>query len=196
LEFGLHDKWVSRLLRFRLKEPLKGYVRTTVEQLEAADRELFNVMAAECRDGVIPDLNGARPLDAAILEAMADVEVNQHLAPLPHGRRGHDEHASGASKAKRPSAEAPDANNDNRQTRKKPNHSKEGGGKSRGRGKGRGKGPSLPAGLSGSTRSPDGSAICFGYNLGTCDDPSCSRGRHICCKCFGGHSFVSTHSAS
>ena len=28
----------------------------------------------------------------------------------------------------------------------------------------------------------EGRSICYGYNLGTCHDKACKRGRHVCCK--------------
>ena len=39
----------------------------------------------------------------------------------------------------------------------------------------------------------DGKAICFGYNLGTCHEKQCKKGRHVCCHagCFNpGHTFL------
>eukprot|EP00435_Cladocopium_sp_Y103_P014805 s2689_g3.t1 len=45
----------------------------------------------------------------------------------------------------------------------------------------------------------DGKSICYGYNLGTCHDKACKRGRHICCKpgCFSpNHNFLNHDKAS
>ena len=40
----------------------------------------------------------------------------------------------------------------------------------------------------------EGKSICYGFNLGTCKDKNCKRGRHVCCKpgCFStSHTFLS-----
>eukprot|EP00971_Amphidinium_carterae_P339648 6477575-Amphidinium_carterae.1 len=49
----------------------------------------------------------------------------------------------------------------------------------------------LPAGLKGSSTTPDGSAICFSYNLDKCpvQGVGCGRGKHVCTLCFKQHPF-------
>ena len=40
----------------------------------------------------------------------------------------------------------------------------------------------MPAKLRGGTPvDGDGKSICFGYNLGTCHEKQCKKGRHVCC---------------
>lgn len=69
-----------------------------------------------------------------------------------------------------------------------------GGGKSGKPGK-KGRGDSLPPALvPGVARTPDGTPICFAWNLGGCDKAKagqrCDRGMHVCTKigCQGNHS--------
>ena len=41
----------------------------------------------------------------------------------------------------------------------------------------------MPAQLRGGTPvDSDGKSICYGYNLGSCHDKQCKRGRHVCCR--------------
>jgi hypothetical protein len=48
----------------------------------------------------------------------------------------------------------------------------------------------LPEGLQGSSVTKGGQMICFGFNLGSRQQNNCSKGLHVCCKCFQrGHSF-------
>jgi len=52
----------------------------------------------------------------------------------------------------------------------------------------------MPAKLRGGTPvDNDGKAICFGFNLNTCHEKQCKKGRHVCCSpgCFNpGHTFL------
>ena len=52
----------------------------------------------------------------------------------------------------------------------------------------------MPAKLRGGTPvDADNKSICFGYNLGTCHDKQCRKGRHVCCHqgCFSpSHTFL------
>ena len=41
IKFGLMETWTEKLLRYRLEEPPAGYSRTSIKQLEQADRKLF-----------------------------------------------------------------------------------------------------------------------------------------------------------
>ena len=46
----------------------------------------------------------------------------------------------------------------------------------------------MPAALRGHSHvNPAGARICFGFNLGTCQTPNCTRGVHCCVKCFRNH---------
>ena len=53
----------------------------------------------------------------------------------------------------------------------------------------------MPAQLIGGVSAlEDGSPLCFGYNLGKCDQAAeeCTRGKHLCCKkgCHKRHPFI------
>jgi hypothetical protein len=58
----------------------------------------------------------------------------------------------------------------------------------------------MPVQLRGGTRvDAEGRAICYGFNLGTCHEKGCKRGRHICCHpgCFSAtHNFLNHDKAA
>jgi hypothetical protein len=67
--------------------------------------------------------------------------------------------------------------------------------KGKGKSKGSNKGPRVPYQIiqsGGVGKTPDGSNICFKYNIEGCDEAadgsSCRRGKHCCAKCFANHS--------
>ena len=68
--------------------------------------------------------------------------------------------------------------------------------KPKGKGKGKTKWePRIPQQIrdqGGKASLPSGEPICFSYNIGSCDGAmdgaKCTRGHHVCAKCFGNHS--------
>ena len=194
LEFKLHEAWAEKLFTARMRPALKGHARVTFGQMEEADRALFLRMAELTRDGVVPDSAGKRPLDDAIKLASVEPEVVQLLAQLQSGKRAWDETPHDRSGHKRQNQDKHEKTSREGKTGKGTSK----GGKSGRTGKGArtGKGPNLPEGLVGSNKTPDGSHICFAYNLGTCPDrdrPGCSKGKHLCTLCFQSHPYCGNH---
>ena len=185
LEYALHESWVTKMFTVRLRDAVPNHARVSLDQLLNADRALFARLAQMTRAGIVPTAAGVRPLDVAFPQAMADQEVIQLFAALPLA----------SSSSKRPHIPEPKEESE----KKKPKGAGRGGGKGEKKKKGDGKGdkrppPALPAGLEGSSVTPDGSHLCFGFNLGKCDKcppgKGCNRGKHQCTLCFGAHSYV------
>ena len=182
ISFEKHRDWVDKLFYKRAADPLRGHSKVTIEQLEVADRALFNRLAELCRDGIVPDGGGIRPLDTAIEKAMDEPDISHLLSQLPA--------REGALKRHEPDSGLDDRSD----SRKKHKGKGKGKGKEKGKAKGAGKGSSsqqLPGGLKGSSRTPDGASICFNFKLKKCEQNKngCPRGKHVCTKCFGSHPF-------
>ena len=194
ITFSRHEEWVDRLFTIRLRAPLSGYSRVSLEQMERADREVWRRLAELTRDGIVPDGTGNRPLDIALLTAMREPEIAQLLSsmvapsssssrrPPDSSARIQDDVARPSKKARKAAAKAAGASRPSEKGK---------GGKSGGKGgKAPGKG-GLPAGLQGTSKTPDGANICYGFQFGTCTGPSsgCPKGKHVCTKCYGPHPF-------
>eukprot|EP00435_Cladocopium_sp_Y103_P070387 s19_g35.t1 len=82
IDFKLMEAWTEKLLQARLEEPSPGLARTTMRQLELADRKLFCVLAEKTRDGIKSNIKG-RPLDAVFKESTECSEVQSLLQPRP-----------------------------------------------------------------------------------------------------------------
>ena len=189
LEFSLHEAWVTKMFTFRLRADIPHHARVSLDQLLNGDRALFSKLAQMTRSGIVPTAAGVRPLDVAFPIAMADAEVLQLFAAL----------ALPAHADKRPAELPADRSKADKKQRSESKGSGKGKGDKKKRDKGSGKGqkrppPALPAGIEGSSVTPDGSHICFGYSQGKCDQAlpgrGCSFGKHVCTICFGPHSFL------
>lgn len=188
IDFHIHEAWVEELMSARMRTPSKGCARVSVEQLEDADKALFFRLSELTRDGIIPDALGVRPLDRALPRAMVEPRIANMLANVHVG-------ASSSSAAKRERDRSDSPKRKWLRQDKGAKGAKDSGGKGKGKdkAKGAGKSAALPTGLEGSSRTPDGSHICFGYNFKTCTEQSksgCSKGKHVCTKCFKTHPFL------
>jgi hypothetical protein len=197
ISFVRHDAWVERMFTLRLRAPLTGYARVSLEQLERADKEVWRRLAEVTRDGIVPDGAGVRPLDAALDLVCLEPEIAQLLTSM-----------LAASSSKRvaeastpPHSEATVSKRQKKKQRQTLAHAAlassgsiskapPGGAPGKGKGKGAGKG-SLPAGLQGTSKTPDGANICYGFQFGTCTGPAvgCPKGKHVCTKCYANHPF-------
>jgi hypothetical protein len=173
-----------------------------------ADREVFRRLAEVTRDGIAVDPFGRMPLEAALKDVLNEPAVKLFLLPIPATRSAPGHVVAPAPKErnferrplppkakKRPAREA---------FQEDPGHRKGAkGGKADGKGKhtksskgGKADGKGMPRDLAGYSRStPDGRAICFGFNLGTCPSNAragekCDKGWHLCCmpECHADHS--------
>lgn len=181
LEYGIHQKWVDRLIKVRLTPAPHGYQATSFRQLLEADKKLFEELAHCTRAGIQTTPSG-RPLDAHFETCMNKAEVAHLLQPL----------ASKQTEVYRVEKETP--------VRAAP-YSQDGA-KGKGKGKKGNKGlqnPRMPLALVEGgcrARTNGGDPICFGYNLGTCNHPvskgRCEKGFHVCAmpKCGKHHPYI------
>ena len=145
-------------------------------QIVNADK---SVWAKLLEDGIKPrrEASGELPLDKHLLKALESYTVSFTLLPLPQQK-----------KVSTPSTPTPKAKAGVKTPFQKPS-------KGKGKSKGSNKGPRVPYQIvqaGGVGKTPDGSNICFKYNIEGCDDAadgaSCKRGKRCCAKCFGSHS--------
>jgi len=167
MEFKLMEAWNEKLMQSRLEDPSPGFSRTTMKQLELADRKLFCILAEKTREGIKTTVKG-RPLDLVFKECTESSEVLSLLQPRPG--------VAAAEKSKEPrsnSAEPPS---------KKPK--REAGKKGKGKGN-NGAFVRIPHDLlklNCVAATPKNNRICFSYNLKKCDTTGqkCSKGLHVC----------------
>ena len=100
VKFSLMKAWSEKMMQNRLEEPTAGFARTTVKQLEQADRKLFVVLGEQTRNGTKATMNG-RPIDAVFDKCMHSTEVMSILQPRPLAASKADRDAP------KPSAERP-----------------------------------------------------------------------------------------
>ena len=182
LNFSFHEQWSEALMAARLHTPPAGYLRVSISQLRDADRKLFACLSEKCNGGLKAKVSG-RPLDLVFEEVMRSSEVQHMLQPM-----------QGKSEGPRSSGSRDAAGGSPSKKQKFPSAPAKGKG-----GKSKGKGTVLPSQLlelgcvSCTTR---GTRLCFGYNLGRCDNPvsrqQCERGLHACAvrDCFKQHPAV------
>ena len=173
--YKVMEKWHDCMFRHRMREALPGYGQVTLQQLEAADKALFQGVSRACRDGIVPKSDGTKPMDEAIEKAMESADVQFHL--LPHlATKDKDKKADDDDKIKK--VEKVKKNKWDKNTEK-----------------GGGKRFPMPAGLHGGVpKNDEGDNLCFDFNLGICatQADSCPKGKHQCCrpKCFRKHAFI------
>ena len=148
-------KWVDRLFALYAQAPAPGFQKVTQAQLLRADRQAF-VRISEQVTGSLKSYAGARkPLDPLIEHLESDMTVTYFMLHIPagHGRSG-----SSADKGDK--------------DKKRPEPSAGVKGKRR---------DPVPQSLKGMrSRSPQGDAIGFGYNLVSCKQGSSCPRRHVC----------------
>jgi hypothetical protein len=176
ITYSSYSKYLTALFAHMHRDPPSGYARTSVSQLISADKAVWSKLL---EDGIKPrrDQAGVLALDSQLMKALESYQVSFALLPLPQQRKAAPSAASPKPKA---AVKTPQFN-------KTP--------KGKGKSKGSNKGPRVPYQIiqaGGVGKTPDGSNICFKYNIEGCDDASdgstCKRGKHCCAKCFGNHS--------
>ena len=178
-------KWVDRLFALYAQAPAPGFQKVTQAQLLRADRQAF-VRISEQFTGSLKSFAGAvKPLDALIERLESDMTVTYFMLPIP---AGHGQSGSGTDKGdkdkKRPEPSAGAKGNANQ------NKFQKGASKGANKGtKGKRRDP-VPQSLKGMhSRTPQGDAICFGYNLGSCKQGSSCPRKHVCAVpgCYKAH---------
>ena len=176
LEHTTHQKWVDRLIKYRMQVPPDGYARTTFKQLLEADKQLFIELSDRTRAGIQAS-GGTKPVEVAFETCMNLPEVMHHLQPLPQ-KLADTKWLSDSS--------------GNPTYRPAPYQKGKGD-----KGKGKGKGPRMPTALvemQCRSNTNAGEPICYGFNLKTCKEKvtkgRCPRGFHVCAlpKCGKHHS--------
>jgi hypothetical protein len=170
LAYHHHDKWLETILACRLEIVPAGYSRTTFQQIEAADKRLFMLLAEKTRAGLKSGPN-VRPCDQCFEECMNSTEVKTLLQPKPYAAKTKDDEPP----LKRPKTDRPSSS-----------PSGKGKGKSKGKNAG-GQNMRIPfdllnLGCTGAT--PQGHRLCFSYNLKKCSsqvqNQRCEKGLHLC----------------
>lgn len=182
VSFALMEAWSEKMMQCRLEEPSSGFARTTMKQLELADRKLFVVIGECTREGIRANSNG-RPIDAIFEKCAQSSEVLSLLQPRP-------------TVAAKQDKETPKAPQERPWKRQRTESVGKGGNKGKGKSKGSG-GARIPHELLSlgevSAATPKGARLCFGYNLKRCPHPvdkqKCERGLHCCCMkgCYRQH---------
>eukprot|EP00971_Amphidinium_carterae_P197260 3915415-Amphidinium_carterae.2 len=161
-----HNILVQLLMTELLREPLYGHQPVSHDQLRRADAEAWKVASSFITAGLQPDAQGKLPAGAALRRAAEDARVIRLLSPLPT--------TAPAKRASSPQSAGP---------QKKP----------KAKAKPQQRPAALPEGLKGASTTPDGTAICFSYNLNKCSQQNgrgCGRGRHVCTRRFKTHPYV------
>ena len=83
LSWSVHDKWITSLLNALSRSSPPGYQQVKINQLIAADREMWTILARESRGSLKPDAGGKIPLDDAVTALIHDPRVTMHLLPHP-----------------------------------------------------------------------------------------------------------------
>ena len=198
MSFDAHEKLSNLLMREYLRPAMEdGFRRVSLEQVQRADMEIFHLATTATRAGIKRTAEG-RPLDTVIPKLLDDPSVRLLLMQTQGSSKTPTKRKASASR----SGSRPKGKNSEKNRRKKEKalelkkklerYEKGGANKVRddGGGKGAGKdgkksGPRLPKQLIGKNAAkPDGTPLCFGFNLGTCKavkpGESCSKGYHGC----------------
>ncbi len=201
MSYESHDK-LSRFLfkHFNKPPPDSRYANVTLEQLRSCDKAVFIELGERTRDGIRRLANGTLPLDNEIDDVLRSFEVVALVTPLPQrASTGTAKRANAPETeeeepkpgrmaqrraAKRNRAAAQEAAL--QKLRQEVSSLKSAGRDEVSKGKGKGR-SNVPRELIGKTTTmPDGTPICFNYNLGGCNDAQpgdkCRRGLHVCAE--------------
>ena len=178
-----HAEWVTFLFEALRREPPPGYAKSSLGQLIQCDKAAWGRLAS-CIQDIRQDAAGHYPLGVALLNLRHDPYIALYVSPVAK-------------------ASASSSDSWNRRSVPYTASTSDRGGKAKGKGKkGTGKGskgsPAMPRDLHGKWhRTPQGDAICFGYNTTAgCNEKGikagerCKRGLHVCAepKCQQHHS--------
>ena len=206
------EAWSTTLMNAYMRSPPRGFKRVSLEQLQAADIELFRCLMEATGDGIRPTADGRQPIQDLLPELTKSSEVRLFLMPLQSAGGGLDQGGNGASKRKTDNDDQGDrfskvlARIEGRLQKIEGRGGNSGGGgssssssgKNKGKGKGKNKGKNgkffqMPAELRSLKPSgPNGRGRCFAFNLEGCSSAepggSCEKGEHVCMRCGGNHS--------
>ena len=179
LSFKIHAAYVKDIMKEYTREPIPGYDRVSLEQVLAADREVFCKVAETTKGNLAPNIDGTFPLDVAFPAAYAEKRIAAILFQprLPGNSRV-------AAPKRQADFPAPAQHSQQKRARKGNGRGK--GEKGSGKQKGNRNAP-LPKELVdlGCKQPPDGRRLCYGFNTskGCSNGNACSLGEHACFKC-------------
>ena len=186
MSFETHETIINLLYGELQREPQDGFRKPSLSQLSAADREIHLKLAELTRAGLPLGPSGELPLDQHVKDVLKMPSVMWLLMPRPRNAVADKPAASPATPAPKKNANSPDKKFGPKNGKFDKNNKR--------------KKTPMPVQLRGGTPiDNDGRSICYGYNLGSCHDRSCKRGRHVCCKpgCFSSsHNFLNHDKAS
>lgn len=190
MSYEKHECIINLLFAELQRQPLEGFKKPSLSQLAAADREIHVKLAEKTRAGLPLGPGGELPLDGYVETVISMPAVMWLLMPKP--KASAPDKSSSAPPANQPPTKRPWTSPE-----------KKGGGKGGRPDKLKNKKISktpMPLQLRGGTPvDAEGKSICYGYNLGSCHDRNCKRGRHVCCKpgCFASnHNFINHDKAA
>ena len=157
-------------------------------QLAAADREIHVKLSEKTRSGLPLGPQGELPLDQYVQQVLEMPAVMWLLMPKPKSALAERPSGAGPKPAPKKPA-APDdkkVSSEEQQVRQRPRASVP-------------KHQCQHSCGGGTPIDNENRSICYGFNLGSCHDKACKRGRHVCCKpgCFSAsHNFLNHDKAS
>ena len=86
VEYTTLERWSELLFAEMLKEPPKMYQAIAAQQIQEADKKLWQLVSETTRGSVAMKADNSKPVDAAIISHMNSPEVRLLLQPLPRGR--------------------------------------------------------------------------------------------------------------
>ena len=169
MSYETHNLLVKMLVKELQKVPPTGFMAVSHEQLQRADVECWRIIASETTSGLSPSSSGQLPAELAMQHAVEAPSVRLLLLPLQGNNRRTSSNTRDDGPPPKRARQQPEPK-PAAQTRRS---------------------VALPSNLEGSSRTPDGSSICFAFNLGNCkfNGKGCARGKHVCTRCFGDHPF-------
>ena len=178
IDFETFVKWNQHLFQILRQAAPPGFKQPSVTQLLRADRQAFVRMQELSRDGVKPQADDTRPLDAMIQGLPQDHAVMYYMLPTQPQAK---------AKPDKPQPKSQEWSS-NWQNQSKTNYKASDKVWKKGKTK-RGhmypSGRKLPIALKGCASClPNGSRLCFAYNIDGCNKAqageTCERGYHLC----------------
>ena len=180
LTWEVHERYLQRLFQHMRNDAPEGYVKTTLQQVLRADRDVFlHMIQRDVSMRRAPD--NTLPMDTAIMEAVSSYEVGFSLMPLP-------------KKIEKPEPKAPASApsygswSQGRRNTQQP-YTKGQGKFGKGKGKTKKAAAMVPKELQGRdnvSMDSHGRRLCFEFNLGRCsrvpNGGECERGFHLCMR--------------
>ena len=208
-EFRVFNNLSSALLKELARIPLSGYQKTTLEQIENADRFVFTRLAALTVGGLGRRADGSNPVADGVAAIVQEPEFRYLLMQMP--ARGGSGTSSSSVVPRLAKSNRSDSRSRSRRRKITEQNAKnkasndsarsgKGGAKAKAKGAGKGSKGKVSSGKQSrfnpaveTCRTSTNRPICFGYQDGSCTAAEvgheCSKGMHVCWKigCGQGH---------